>query len=178
MKMKVFLIMVIILGVLAGCVAIDAAEVQIVDTETPSSEPHASSTYTSMLIHTPTPAPTLFLPPNPTPHPTLATDNALLLFNVMQDGNCKLPCFLGIFPGETTIQDATDILLELGGSDLGGFQRETDEAFDYPYSFDIGDMFSGEKTISYSISLINPSCYQRKLRLAAKTKRPTLSSNP
>ena len=175
MKMKVFLIMVIILGVLAGCVAIDAAEVQIVDTETPSSEPHASSTYTSMLIHTPTPAPTLFLPPNPTPHPTLATDNALLLFNVMQDGNCKLPCFLGIIPGETTIQDATDILLELGGSDLGGFQRETDEAFDYPYSFDIGDMFSGEKTISYSISLITNNDIVQVITVSASTYLPKSS---
>ena len=92
---------------------------------------------------------------DPTAVPTLMPEHEKRLAEALQFTECVLPCYLGIIPGETTLQDARGILESLGGVYMGPFQRtKTDGAFDYTYQFHIGDMPIGNKIVYGSISLI------------------------
>jgi hypothetical protein len=119
---------------------------------------HPSQTVASGLKPTTSPTitqkPTRTLPPQPTPHPTLPPDKVEQLFAALQDESCKLPCYLGIIPGQTTLQAAKEILVELGGSYVGENENEMIDGLRYTYTLDLGDQPSGEKIITQSVSLV------------------------
>jgi hypothetical protein len=132
--------------VLAGCTPANAITPQPSETSAPSLPPSPSPNSTLK--------PTSTWPPRPTPHPTLRPEKALQLLAALQDETCKLPCYLGIIPGQTTLQDAKAILVELGGSGLGEYRRDTDGLLSYTYTLDVGEQSPGEKIISNLVTLV------------------------
>lgn len=153
---RLVLFFLLLLLLLSACTPAPAVPtpIPIPPENTPTSVAPPEATHTPQATATPTSKPTLFLPPNPTPYPTLYPDEARQLFNTMQDESCKLPCFLGIVPGETLMQDAREILLRLGGAYLGEYIRKTDGAVNYSFKFKIGDQNSGETLITHTVTLI------------------------
>src|SRR5262245_55202366 len=73
------------------------------------------------------------LPTTPTFEPTLPATEEQRMKELLQAGDCKLPCYLGIRPGKTTLQDARAILEALGASYLGEYKRRIDDGIEYPY---------------------------------------------
>lgn len=115
-----------------------------------------------------TSSPVLELPQKPsgafpatlTPVPNMQVEKISLLVEKLQNANCKLPCYLGITPGKTKLQEGITILENLGGiyflSGYGPtpYQRKTDGAYLYTYQFGIGEPLSKGKIISHSVTLI------------------------
>lgn len=58
----------------------------------------------------------ILLPSTPTLQPTMdeANTKALILEFLKTNGNCKLPCFWGITPGETTLDEVKRFIENLG----------------------------------------------------------------
>jgi len=133
--------------VLLGCVSPTSMPTLLVETPTPSVTTAPSLTFT--------PQPTSTYPPLPTPEPTLHPEKALAMFEALQDENCKLPCYLGITPGQTTLQTAQAILERLGSSPVSEYEYEDRaKSVRHRYTLDMGDQAAGERIISHSISLI------------------------
>jgi hypothetical protein len=113
MKKISWLMVIIIALLLAGC--------SNTTTLTATLEASATGAVSTQITVTPSmtgtypPEPTITLTPLPptwTPQPTLNSREAQkLLSNLLKDnGGCKLPCFWGITPGETTWQEANNFL--------------------------------------------------------------------
>ncbi len=81
----------------------------------PTATSTAIRTVTATFAPLSTALPTLTPLPTFTPLPTLPPDEALnkILNLLANNGGCKLPCFWGIIPGETTSQDAYNFLKSL-----------------------------------------------------------------
>jgi hypothetical protein len=134
MKIKAFTLQVFIATtffVLAGCVPEISMTLRPNQTTTPSFIISPSSTAS--------PKPTLVFPPSLTPVPNMQSDKIPQLIAALQDDACKLPCYLGIVPGKTTLQEGIAILENLGGIYTGSYQRESDGALSYNFKFYIGD---------------------------------------
>ena len=73
------------------------------------------------ILRTDTPIPSVVVVPTytpfPSPNPTLAASEALAFIRQMQvnNGGCKLPCWWGITPGETTWEEAKQVFAPLRG---------------------------------------------------------------
>lgn len=81
-----------------------------------------------------------------TPIPTLSNQSLELVAGLLQSKDCELPCYLGITPGETTLGQAEAILIGLGASHKGDYDRK-DGSKEYDYTLMIGRS-SGNNTIS------------------------------
>lgn len=126
---KYFLIMLIglhslVLFVLQGCIS----SIQ-------NTQEHPSITATLPLTPSLTlpPQPTTELSPGYTPLPTLIPTNEKKMIEMLQSEKCKLPCYLGITPGKTSMQEAVAILENLGGFFSGSLENR------YSYSLNIGN---------------------------------------
>jgi hypothetical protein len=77
------------------------------------------ATQTSVLIQTPTSIPQINTPIEPTvsPQPTLSHENAWALINdlMLKNGGCDLPCWWGLFPGKSKVQDVNSFLSTFNG---------------------------------------------------------------
>jgi hypothetical protein len=106
-------IMVFLLLFMAGC------SVPIATVATPETTAYTSPTRVSSLVTLVTPTPTLTSPKvtpsltptvislaTPTPQPTLSADKAKeLVFGLLKNnGDCRLPCFWGLTPGQIDLQ--------------------------------------------------------------------------
>ena len=120
--------------------------------------------------------PTAFFLPSPTPYPTLPSSKALQLYEAIQNENCKLPCFLGVVPGQTPIQEAREIMEGLGGSYLGEYIRKKDEALSHTFVFEIGNQQSGELLITHSVTLLTNNEIVQVIIVSAGTLVPEAST--
>jgi hypothetical protein len=112
----------------------------------------------------------VFRPISPTSVPTLIPEQEQLLAEALQAVDCILPCYLGIIPGETTLQDARAILESLGGRYWGPFQRtETDGAFVYTYQFHIGDPITEEKIVYAHVALVSDDNLVQIMEITSST---------
>jgi len=136
-KRHIFLLCSITLGFLAliSCVA-------PVATATPQLSATFSPTFVPSPSLTPTPSRTLIPePPTPTFEPTLPAAQEQHINELLQDENCNLPCYLGITPGKTTLNEARTILENLGAGYWGKpYTGRKDGAIGYTYTF----MISGQ----------------------------------
>jgi hypothetical protein len=104
----------------------------------------------TLLAEIPTSTPTLALIPSPTftpipsatpTHiPTLTVEDARTKFLELltNNGNCRLPCWLGITPGQSTLTDLHDVLMIFSGI-----------ATDTTDGYVVGDLILGSLTIPY-----------------------------
>ena len=112
---------------------------------------------------TPTPSQTpIPMPPTPTFVPTLHPDQEKRVDELLRNEDCKLPCYLGIMPGKTTLSEARAILENLGFGYRGEYKRK-DDSIEYPYILVISGRSEADETprpdgsivtVSQSISLI------------------------
>jgi hypothetical protein len=108
----------------------------------------------------------------PTAVPTLLPEQERLLAEILQSRNCVLPCYLGITPGETTLQKARAILETFGGRYRGPFQRtKTDGAFLYSYQFHIGNSNTREKIIYADVTLVSDNNLVQIIEISQSTGR-------
>jgi hypothetical protein len=120
----------------------------------------ASSTITPSPSSTPHPKSTLVFPASLTPIPNMHPEKVPQLIEALQNKDCKLPCYLGLIPGKTKLQEGITILENLGGirfiSGWGPnpYQRETDGALSYTYEFGIGDPLPEGRIIYHSVTLV------------------------
>ncbi|MBI3164929.1 MAG: hypothetical protein HYZ24_09620 [Chloroflexi bacterium] len=120
----------------------------------------AIPTFTSLPEQTETPKIELVFPSSPTPVPNMAPDKIPLLVAALQDNTCNLPCYLGIIPGKTTLQQGIEILNNLGGIQFKSgrgpapYQRKSDGALYYPYEFGIGEPLPEGRIIYHDVTLI------------------------
>jgi len=86
-----------------------------------------------------------------------------------------LPCYLGIYPGKTSIKDAKLILENLGGRFMGVFQRtKTDGAYLYTYQFHIGNPLSDEKIVFADVTLVTDNSLVQIIETLPNTGAPEL----
>ncbi|MBT3323149.1 MAG: hypothetical protein HN392_12775 [Anaerolineae bacterium] len=78
------------------------------------------------------------LPPTQRIFPTISPHQKELFFQQILSENCLLPCYLGIFPGETNIEVAERNLKELGFSSghLTNPQNDNYKTYSYQINFD------------------------------------------
>jgi hypothetical protein len=128
------------------------------------------------------PSPTLFIP---TLEPTLPSSQEQRVNELLQNGNCKLPCYLGITPGKTTLSKARAILENLGASYKGEYRRKTDGAIYYTYLLDVGGLPGGDETprpdgsimtVSHHVSLITNNDIVQIMEISAGTIGPGTST--
>jgi len=105
--------------------------------------PHPSATLSPTILASPDPTQTpsrtpIPAPPTPTFVPTLSFDQEQHVGELLEAKNCKLPCYLGITPGKTTLSEARTILKNLGASYMGEYKREAEGAISYTYLLDVG----------------------------------------
>jgi hypothetical protein len=89
----------------------------IAPTRTPPESDSRQTHPTLTVASASTPMPTTTLkPPTPTMAPTLTTDQeqALIVGLLQNNGGCKLPCWWGFTPGQTTWQTARTFFVSLG----------------------------------------------------------------
>jgi hypothetical protein len=99
--------------ILDGCVSGNQAASSLVP---PTLSP--VSPISSPISPTPSPNPTPTLTDTPTPIsvPTLSADAAYArLRELLNDSNCRLPCWMGIIPGQSTLQDVYEQLIMFSG---------------------------------------------------------------
>ena len=112
--------------------------------------PQLNATFSPTLVPspslTPTPSRTLIPePPTPTFEPTLSGAQEQHINELLQDKNCNLPCYLGITPGKTSLNEARTILENLGAGYWGKpYTGRKDGAISYTYTF----MISGQPGVS------------------------------
>jgi len=79
-----------------------------------------------------------------TPPPTLLPDKEQLMVELLKSQQCKLPCYLNILPGKTSINDAAMILEGLGARLIR--RENVDDSLEYSYYLDIGDPMAPKAT--------------------------------
>jgi hypothetical protein len=122
------------------------------------SKPSATLAATSLLspILTPTPSRNpVSLPATPTFEPTLPANQEQHIKELLQTGDCKLPCYLSITPGKTTLKGAKAILEGLGASYLGEYSRKIDDGIEYPYVLVVGGQSRMDETPRPDGSIVN-----------------------
>jgi hypothetical protein len=67
------------------------------------------------------------------PVPTQLPEQTIRMDELLHSKDCKLPCYLGILPGKTTLEEGKAILENIGAEYHGSYTRETDHATDYFY---------------------------------------------
>jgi len=104
----------------------------VTDTQLPAAT-NASPTIPPHPSTTPSPNPTI----NPlswyTPNPTLEPNAEAQMAELLQSKDCRLPCYLGITPGKTTITEAQTVLKGLDAFQYGTLNGS------FGYSLDIGN---------------------------------------
>jgi len=116
--------------VLVGCTSPISTTQQLGETPSP---------IVVSLTSSPTTAPVITSPQDLyTPVPTITTKEVERVVDLLHSHECKLPCYLGITPGKTSLNEAKAILKSLGGSQQGDYIRK-DGATEYSYSLKIGD---------------------------------------
>lgn len=100
------------------------------------------------------------------PIPTLLSEQASRLYEILYSKACKFPCYLGIIPGKTSLNDGEAILDKLGAKYIGKYIRRSDQATADDYVAWVGMPTEKEETlgqekyakiISYDISLSSTS---------------------
>ncbi len=94
--------------------------------------------------------------------PTASVNQEQQTGQLLNNQNCVLPCYLGITPGQTTLNKARDILTTLGANYIGAYQRRTDAKTEHAYELVLGGDAAGEMprpdgsvvTVYHHISLI------------------------
>ncbi len=150
-KQTMFLALLPVLFLL-GCVSEDLSK-----TTTPTS----TQSPTQILVTIPSIPPTETPFPTPTPEerPILPEHLLEAMGASLLDEVCKLPCYLGITPGETTEADAKAILQKLGFDD--SFHQSLDEdGFGHEVSLFSKDGIVEQISVSAGIDLSNPN-YQK-----------------
>ena len=146
-----------------------------------------SATVSSSPAPTPEPSrspiPTLFIP---TPEPTLPSSHELRVNQLLQDENCKLPCYLGIVPGKTTLNEAKAILESVGAKYSGKeYKRNSDGAIYYTYILNVGGQPAMDETpspdgsivtVSHHVSLITDTDVVQIIEASAGTVGPGTST--
>jgi hypothetical protein len=124
-----FLKLIVISMILVGCV-VPLPTTQPVDIPTASPTSAPSATVSAMRqTNTPIPylagipsaaTPTMYQTEPPTPYPTRTpSDKIPRMIKTIQSKDCVLPCYLGITPGKTSLNDAKTILENFGGDLVG-----------------------------------------------------------
>jgi len=102
-------------------------------------QPSATPSETVTLTTTPTATHIITSPQDLyTPVPTISSTELEHMVALLQSNDCKLPCYLGITPGKTTLNEAKEILVSLGGSHVSDHERK-DGATEYFYNLWVGD---------------------------------------
>jgi hypothetical protein len=149
----ILLILSIILSACAKSIA-TPTEVKVIPSSTiPTMLPTANniSTITPTKTNTPTQTPTATFTPYPTPIPSLTAPAPLppekaeeILRKLLADSSeCLTPCFLGIEPGLTTLEEVNLIVHKLGLQVLSTIW-DNNGSFFVDYKFDRGMSFSSE----------------------------------
>lgn len=100
---------------------------------TPPAPRHDTLAPVEVITKTPTEVkPTFAPPPVYSPVPTANSEEESQMINLLQLEECVLPCYLGITPGKTTLQEARKILKELKAGYTGNYQRR-DGSTEYAY---------------------------------------------
>lgn len=163
------------LVVMAACTSASPT-MQRVDT-TPSPTP----TLTTITNFSPTvrPTSTYMLPPaTPVPSFPLPPDDEVRMTGLLQSEDCKLPCYLGITPGKTNLNEAKAILESLGATHHGDYKRYTDGAMEFAYDLNVGEIIGtngtannnpGTVLIYHSVSLITNNDTVQIIEIGAGT---------
>ena len=169
----------IVLLVLTSCNAsISTTPPQPDSTLSPSFLPSPSLTHKSTRTLIP-------LPPTLTFVPTLPAEHEQHLEEMLQAGDCKLPCYLGITPGKTTLSTAKVILENLGASYAGEYKRKNDDGIEYTYDLDIGGQpgldetpmpDGGIVTVYHRVSLITNNDVVQIIETGPATAGPGVST--
>ena len=124
---------------LAGCISSSKS----FPTASPAPSIAALSTHITNTV-TPIPAQTSIrenkseFSSTPTPLPTQNPTQSFQMNDLLHSKDCELSCYLGIIPGKTTLDEAQNILENIGAKYQGSFPSRTDNAIKYPYSMRIG----------------------------------------
>jgi hypothetical protein len=110
-----------------------------------SSTPNVTGTLSEFMISS-TPTGDHFKMYTPSPYPTMPINQEKLLNEKLHDINCNLPCYLGITPGKTKIDEAIRKLEDLGGIYDGVYLRESDGAQFFSFTMKIGDPAAWNET--------------------------------
>lgn len=123
---------VLFLCILSGCVSQISPERPL--TVSPISTRTDAAVVTTFLVSTPTPTPA----PKPTPtHIPLLTSMPIHWLENTQE--CQLPCWWGMTPGKTTIQQAREIMLTYTGQKGDIPKDKVNHYTEYQYGIRIGD---------------------------------------
>jgi hypothetical protein len=77
---------------------------------------------------------TTFAPPSVFfPVPTANSEQEFRIINLIQSQDCILPCYLGITPGKTTVQEARILLEDIKAGYIGDYQRR-DGSTEYAFN--------------------------------------------
>lgn len=171
--------MMVVLLTLVGCVTpVSTLPPQPSATLSPTFLPSPSLTETPSS----TPVP---MPSTPTSVPTLSPVQEQRMKESLQAGGCKLPCYLGITPGKTTLSEARTILENLGASYRGEYKRKLDDGIEYPYAFVVSGRAGMDETprpdgsivaIYHSVSLITNNDIVQIIQVGAGTAGPGVST--
>lgn len=128
----------------AGCAEISQVSEtsKPIATETPAIS-STSSPSTLTLISSPTPQPTqtrVLHATSTNSLPALTDEQVHQVFLSLEDESCRLPCYLGIVPGKTLLEDATQKLNLMGATLLGTnkYAYQGGDLYEYSYYLDIG----------------------------------------
>ena len=139
---------------LAGCTSTTPTTQQVGITLLPTSTSVSRPTVTGAIIS----LPATHIPSYPLPPEKLRS-----MVELLQSENCKLPCYLGIVPGITQLEEAKAILESLGATHYGDYIRPTDGATGYAYDLNVGYSLGTDETtevnsntvlVYHSVSLI------------------------
>jgi len=108
LQKNISLIMLVVLIVVVGCATNTTEQANIAASETPT------ITSTKTVIATPTLEHTFR-----TPVPTLSIDMEQKVVESLKSSECNLPCYMGIVPGKTKVEDAILMLESVGAISFG-----------------------------------------------------------
>jgi len=132
-RTKAILLFTSVLFILIGCTSPGSPVSEVLPTQQKYSSPTSTpSTISPSPISTFTLQPIANSFPGYTPQPTLPVKNEHQVAELLHFSGCKLPCYLGITPGITSISEATAILENLGANYISLDNK-------YDYSLIIGD---------------------------------------
>jgi hypothetical protein len=143
----------------SGCASSDlsqetASNTSSLPTETITLVPALTPTFTATQLSSPTvilptststPTPT----PSSTPPPTLEPEQAeeILRTLLQEPVDCAAPCFWGIIPGQTILDEAANIFTNLGLTVQGPFEYENKNFYDVEHRFESGLSISSNLTV-------------------------------
>ena len=119
--------------------------------------PTTPTTITPTYLPSPTSTQVLTLTPDVafarvyTPPPTLLPAQEQLMVGLLNSTNCKVPCYLSITPGQTSIDSALMVLESLGANLLR--KKEKGGVVEYSYNLDIGNP-TAPKEVPVSSALV------------------------